>query len=425
MIVANAPLRLEDAQKLDIEDPLRGFRKEFYIPQPQGVPLVYLTGNSLGLQPMKAREYAEQEFQDWAALGVEGHFHSKHPWYYYHHFCEEQLAHIVGAKNFEVVSMGSLTNNLHLLMVSFYQPVARRYKVLMEANAFPSDQYAVQSQVKFHGYQPDDAIIEVKPRDGEYTLRTEDIVEQIQRHKDDLALVMFGGVNYLSGQCFDMQAITQAAHEHNITCGFDLAHAVGNVMLQLHNWDVDFACWCSYKYLNSGPGGVGGIFVHERFSKNESLPRFSGWWGTPEEERFKMGRDFHPQIGAAAWQLSNAPVFNLAIHRASLELFFTAGMQRLREKSFMLTQLLQGVIDEYNETYPDKKLEVITPNDFTQRGCQFSIIAHGQGKELFNKLSERGVIVDWREPNVIRMAPVPLYNSFEDIYRLKEALINS
>jgi kynureninase len=422
MLVANAPLRLEDAQRLDMEDPLRGFREAFYIPQPQGVPLVYLTGNSLGLQPVKAREYAEQEFHDWATLGVEGHFHGKHPWYYYHHFCEEALAHVVGADVKEVTAMGSLTNNLHLLMVSFYRPKSNRYKVLMEANAFPSDQYAVQSQVKFHGFDPNEAIVEVSPRHGEQTLRTEDIVATIEQNKDDLALVMFGGVNYLSGQLFDMQAITAAAHKHNIVVGFDLAHAVGNAPLQLHDWDVDFACWCSYKYLNSGPGGVGGIFVNERSSRDETLPRFAGWWSTPEETRFKMGKDFQLQAGAAAWQLSNAPVFPLAIHRASLELFLTAGMQRLRDKSKMLTTLLQSVIDEYNDMYPEKKLEVITPNDFEQRGCQFSIIAP-EGKSLFNRLSERGVVADWREPNVMRMAPVPLYNSFEDIYRLKEALL--
>lgn len=421
-MVANAPLRLEDAQRLDIEDPLRGFRKEFYIPQPQGVPLVYLTGNSLGLQPVKAREYAELEFHDWATLGVEGHFHGKHPWYYYHHFCEEPLAHVVGANPNEVTAMGSLTNNLHLLMVSFYRPTKSRYKILVEANAFPSDQYAAQSQVKFHGFNPDDAIIEVKPRDGENTLRTEDIVEQIEKHKDELALVMFGGVNYLSGQCFDMETITTEAHKHNIVVGFDLAHAVGNVLLQLHDWDVDFACWCSYKYLNSGPGGVGGIFVHERHSKRADLPRFAGWWGTPEDTRFKMGKDFTPQPGAAAWQVSNAPVLPLAVHRASLELFHKAGMSHLREKSRMLTLVLQNVIDEYNAANPNQRLDVITPQDFAERGCQFSIVAN-EGKSLFNKLSERGVVVDWREPNVMRMAPVPLYNSFEDIYRLKEALL--
>lgn len=422
MMVANAPLRLEDAQRLDMEDPLRGFRKEFYIPQPQGVPLVYLTGNSLGLQPVKAREYAELEFHDWATLGVEGHFHGKHPWYYYHHFCEEALAHVVGANPNEVTAMGSLTNNLHLLLVSFYRPTKSRYKILVEANAFPSDQYAVQSQAKFHGFDPNDAIVEVKPRDGESTLRTEDIIEQIEKHKNELALVMFGGVNYLSGQCFDMETITSEAHKHDIVVGFDLAHAAGNVLLQLHDWDVDFACWCSYKYLNSGPGGVGGIFVHERHSKKQELPRFAGWWGTPEDTRFKMEKDFTPQAGAAAWQVSNAPVLPLAVHRASLELFHKAGMSHLREKSRMLTLVLQNVIDEYNSVNPDKQLDVITPNDFAERGCQFSIVAH-EGKELFNKLSERGVVVDWREPNVMRMAPVPLYNSFEDLYRLKEALL--
>jgi kynureninase len=422
MMVANAPLRLDDARRLDMDDPLRGFRTKFFIPQPQGEPLVYLTGNSLGLQPVKAREYAEQEFHDWATLGVEGHFHSRHPWYYYHHFCEEQLAHVVGAKTVEVTAMGSLTNNLHLLMVSFYRPTKARYKILVEASAFPSDQYAVQSQAKFHGFDPNDAIVEARPRDGEYTLRTEDIVALIEQHKDSLALVMFGGVNYLTGQCFDMETITAEAHKHGAVAGFDLAHAAGNVLLQLHDWNVDFACWCSYKYLNSGPGGVAGIFVHERHSQNDALPRFAGWWGTPEDTRFKMTNTFQPQAGAAAWQLSNAPVLPLAVHRASLELFQLAGMPYLREKSRKLTYVMQNVIDEYNAANPDTPMDVITPHEFSERGCQFSVVAR-EGKTLFNKLSERGVVVDWREPNVMRMAPVPLYNSFEDIYRLKEALM--
>lgn len=422
MLVQNAPLRLEDALKLDLEDPLRGFRNEFFIPQSKGNPLVYFTGNSLGLQPVRAKEYVEQELHDWANLGVDAHFHGKNPWYFYHHCCRETLSALVGASVDEVVPMGSLTNNLHLLMVSFYRPTKNRFKIIMEANAFPSDQYAMQSQVSYHGFRPEDAIIELKPREREFTLRTEDILNTIETFKDEVALVMLGGVNYLSGQVFDMATISAAAQQHGIVVGYDLAHAIGNVPLQLHEWNVDFACWCSYKYLNSGPGGVAGIFVHEKHN-SETLQRFAGWWGTPEETRFKMGRNFSPQKGAAAWQLSNAPVIPLAIHKASLDLFKTAGLSKLWEKSKLLTRVVLNVIDEYNQMMNRGKLQIITPSEPAARGCQFSIIAP-EGKDLFNRLSANGVVVDWREPNVIRLAPVPLYNSFEDIFRFKEALLD-
>lgn len=415
--------RRVDASRLDFADPLRDFRKKFIIPKHQGKECIYLTGNSLGLQPKSAKEYISEELNDWGKLGVEAHFHGKHPWYYYHHFCEDVLAELTGASKQEVVAMGSLTNNLHLLMVSFYRPTSTRYKILMEANAFPSDQYAIESQVRFHGYTPEEAIIELKPREGESHWRTEDIVAAMEQHKNELALVLFSGVNYLNGQFFDIKAITDAAHQHQITCGFDLAHAIGNVPLQLHDWGVDFACWCSYKYLNSGPGGVAGIFVHEKHGNNPQLPRFAGWWGNDEKTRFEMKKGFIPQQGAAGWQLSNAPVLPMAVHRASLDIFKEAGMKALREKSYKLTYVMNAIIDEYNRS-ANIKLTCITPTDFEQRGCQFSFIASHNGKQLFDKLTERGVVADWREPNVIRMSPVPLYNSFMDLYRLKEILFS-
>jgi kynureninase len=417
------PITKSIAEELDRNDPLKNFRSLFHIPVINGKPCIYLTGNSLGLQPIKAKEYAAQEFEDWKNLAVEAHFHGKNPWFYYHHFCEETLAEIVGAHQSEVVAMGSLTNNLHLLMVSFYRPTQKRFKILMEANAFPSDQYAIESQVRFHGYNPDEAIIELVPRVGEYTIRNEDVLEVIEKNKEELALVMIGAVNYLSGQYFDLKSITEKAHEHKIICGFDLAHAMGNVPLQLHDWKVDFACWCSYKYLNSGPGGVAGIFVHDIHGNDSSLNRFAGWWGNSEATRFDMKKGFIPQQGAAGWQLSNAPVFPMAIHRASLELFKEAGMKALREKSKKLTEVMTQIINEYNQTHPTERLLQITPQNFDERGCQFSLIAEKDGKKLFEKLSAQGVIADWREPNVIRMSPVPLYNSFDDLFRFKNILM--
>lgn len=410
------------ARQMDAEDELQHFRSQFHIPVVNGKEAIYFTGNSLGLLPVKAREYVEQEFADWEKHGVEGHFNAENPWLYYHHFCESSLAKIVGAKTAEVVAMGSLTANLHLLMVSFYRPTPERFKILMEANAFPSDQYAMETQARYHGLDPHEAIIELKPREGEFTVSTEDILQTIEEQGDQIATIMMGGVNYLSGQLFDMKQITDAGQRAGAVVGFDLAHAMGNVPLSLHDWNVDFACWCSYKYLNSGPGGVAGIFVHERHGNNSSLPRFAGWWGNDESTRFKMEKGFHPQQGAAGWQVSNAPVFPMAIHRASLELFDEAGMQRLRRKSKMLTGYLMYVINEFNRNHPAKALQIITPEDEDTRGCQLSLIATGEGKEIFNRLTEAGVIADWREPNVIRMAPVPLYNSFEDVWRAGEAL---
>lgn len=415
---------------LDAADPLRRFREEFHIPKhSDGSEVLYFTGNSLGLQPKRTREYIEQELKDWAELGVEGHFHAKHPWLPYHEFVTEPLARLVGAKPVEVVAMNSLTVDLHLLMVSFYRPTAERYKIIIEKGAFPSDQYAVGSQLKFHGH--DDGLIELTPRDGETTLRTEDILETIDREGDSVALILLGGVNYYTGQAFDMRAITEAGHKKGCVVGFDLAHAAGNLELKLHDWGVDFAAWCSYKYLNSGPGGIAGIFVHERHAHSFDLPRFAGWWGHDKSTRFLMGPDFVPLAGAEGWQLSNPPIFQLAALRASLEIFDEATMPALREKSVKLTAYLEKLLAEIN----DDRIEIITPRDPAQRGCQLSIRVKAEtraagsvsepaasNKKLFNALTERGVIADWREPDVIRVAPVPLYNSFEDIYRFTKIL---
>jgi len=400
---------------MDSQDSLANFRERFHIPQAGGKDVIYLTGNSLGLLPKSARAALEQELSDWENLGVEAHFQGKNAWFHYHKFLTDKAARLVGALPDEVVMMNNLTTNLHLMMVSFYRPNSTRYKIIMEAGAFPSDQYAVESQVKFHGFDPKDAIIEISPRLGEYHLRTEDIIETIKLNGDETALVMFSGVQYYTGQAFDMEAITKSGHEAGAKVGFDLAHAAGNLLLKLHDWDVDFGVWCSYKYLNSGPGGVSGVFVNERYANAPELPRFAGWWGHKEDERFQMKKGFIPEYGAAGWQLGNAPVLNMAVHNASLEIFDEAGMTRLTEKSKLLTGYLQFVIDQSG-----KQLQIITPPD--QRGCHLSILANNHGKDLFNHLQSNHVIADWREPNVIRMAPVPLYNTFEDVFRVGQII---
>jgi kynureninase len=405
------------AKSLDQQDPLASFKDKFHLLKKEGKHVVYLCGNSLGLQPKNAKAAIEQELNDWAVFGVDGHFDGKNPWKYYHHFLTENAAKIVGAKPQEVVIMNNLTTNLHLMMVSFYKPNATRYKIMMEATAFPSDQYAIETQARFHGLNPDDAIIELKPRTGEYTLRTEDILAQIEANKDSLAIVMIGGVNYYSGQAFDMKSISAAAHKVGAIAGFDLAHAAGNLHLQLHDWDVDFAVWCTYKYLNSGPGGTSGVFVHERFANRPDIVRFAGWWGHDEKERFLMKKGFKPMEGAAGWQLSNAQIFPMAIHKASLELFAEAGMENLRAKSVLLTGYLEFILQAFSE-----HLTIITPSDSNQRGCQLSIIVKENGKALFDYLCSQNIIPDWREPDVIRMSAVPMYNSFEDIYQVGEAL---
>lgn len=408
---------LSFAKELDAADSLGSFRSKFFIPQHNGKDCIYLTGNSLGLQPKSTAAYIQQELDDWAKLGVEGHFHAKHPWLHYHEMFATQLSNIVGCLPHEVVAMNQLTVNLHLMMVTFYRPTPTRYKIICEAKAFPSDQYAFETQVKFHGFDPAEAIIEVAPREGEHTLRTEDIIATINRHADTTALVLFGGINYYTGQFFDIAAITAAAHQHGIIAGFDLAHAAGNVALHLHDWDVDFACWCSYKYLNSGPGGIAGVYIHERHARNTELPRFAGWWGYTQETRFIMQKGFLAIPTAEGWQLSNAPVLCMAAHKASLDIFEAAGMEALHQKRKLLAAYLHDMLHHINAQYSDPVIEVITPADEQYRGCQVSMLMHKNGKAIFNALMEQGVIADWREPNVIRVAPVPLYNSFEDIWQ--------
>ncbi len=417
---------IDFAKEMDLKDPLREFRDRFYFPQMHGKDVVYLTGNSLGLQPKSTQEIVVKELEDWATWGVEGHFHARNPWFSYQDILTEQIASILGAKSEEVVSMNSLTTNLHLLLVSFYRPTKTRYKILCEYDLFPSDLYALQSQASFHGFDPEDALIAMKARDGEHTLRTEDIIKTIEEHKDNLCTVMFGAVNYYTGQFFEIEKITKAAHKVGATVGYNLAHAAGNVPLQLHDWNVDYACFCSYKYLNASPGGVSGIFVHDRFAADNSLPRFAGWWGNDPETRFKMPRQFEPAKGARGWQLSNAPVLSMAALKASLDIFQEAGMKRLEAKTKLLTGFLEMIIQDINNanTKNGKKapIGIITPADPIQRGCQLSLILNNKGKEVYQKLMQAGIIVDWREPDVLRAAPVPLYNSFTDVFRFGEYL---
>ncbi|MDP4261886.1 MAG: kynureninase [Bacteroidota bacterium] len=405
------------AQQLDSKDVLNGFRGRFYIPQHNEKDCIYFTGNSLGLQPKTAREYVNLELDDWAKFGVEGHFHAKNPWMPYHEIFPRQLAKIVGCLPQEVVVMNSLTVNLHLLMVTFYRPTRQRYKIICEARAFPSDQYAFESQVRYHGFDPADAIVEVMPREGEYTIRMEDILSTIRQYRHQTALVLFGGVNYYTGQYFDCKAITEAAHQAGAYAGFDLAHAAGNVELHLHDWNADFACWCSYKYLNSGPGGVAGIYIHEKHAVNKDLPRFAGWWGYTKETRFKMEKGFDPIPTAEGWQLSNAPILAMAAHKASLDIFEEAGMDHLHRKRKNLSAYLHYILNDINEKQPGKIIEIITPPGEEERGCQVSMLMRKRGKEVFDKLVKEGVVPDWREPDVIRVAPVPLYNSYEDVWR--------
>jgi kynureninase len=404
------------ARQLDEQDPLKQFREKFYIPRHHDKDCVYFTGNSLGLQPRSVREYIGQELDDWATLGVEGHFKGRHPWLSYHERFPDQLSKIAGALPAEVVVMNQLTVNLHLLLTTFYRPTKKRYKIICEAKAFPSDQYALESQVSLHGFQPLEAIVEVGTREGEANISTADIIDSINRHKDEVALVIFGGVNYYTGQVLDMKRITAAAHAVHAVAGFDLAHAIGNIELKLHDWEVDFACWCSYKYLNSGPGGVGGVFIHEKHAANRSLPRLGGWWGHDKESRFLMKPGFKPMPGAEGWQLSNAPILSMAAHKASLDIFEEAGMEALIAKSKRLTGFLFFVLDDMNKKFERKVIEVITPENNEEHGCQVSLLMLESGRQVFNELLAQGVIADWREPNVIRIAPVPLYNTFEEVW---------
>ncbi len=419
---------LSYAQQQDANDSLRAYRERFFVPTFHQNPVRYFTGNSLGLQPKTVGSYIQQELDDWAKWGVEGHFHGKRPWFSYHENLTDKIAKVVGALPEEVVVTHSLTTNLHLLMVSFFVPQGKRKKIICEAKAFPSDQYALESQIKFHGLDLATDLVEIAPREGEHLINEEDILAKIAEVGDELALVMIGGVNYYSGQLFDMKKITEAAHAVGAIAGFDLAHAAGNIHLKLHEWGVDFAAWCSYKYLNSSPGGVSGMFVHQRHANRPELPRFAGWWGHDKSVRFLMEPGFQAMPGAEGWQLSNAPVLGMAAHLASLDIFDEVGMEKLCEKRDQLTAYLEFIIDSISEKHKDLcTFEIITPRNKSQRGAQLSMLVHGKGKAIFDKLSDAGVVADWREPNVIRLAPVPLYNSFEDVYyfgkHLEDAIV--
>ncbi|QWX84304.1 kynureninase [Cellulophaga sp. HaHaR_3_176] len=409
---------LEFAQKLDKEDKLHSYRDEFYFPKVNGKQVIYFTGNSLGLQPKRTKKFVDEVMTDWAELAVEGHFHADKSWWDYHERLAAPLAKVVGAKTEEVSVMNTLSVNLHLLMVSFYRPTQKRFKILCEEKAFPSDQYMLKSQVRFHGLNPDDAIVEVKKREGENHWRTEDVLAKIKEVGDELALVLIGGVNYYNGQVFDMETITKAGKDAGAFVGWDLAHGVGNVALKLNEWGADFAAWCSYKYMNSGPGHASGIYINEKYLGKEDIPRFEGWWGTKKETRFLMKPEFEPMENADAWQISNAPILAMAPYLASLEMFEEVGMEVLIEKRTTIVAYLEFILHEIDAEV-DGSFEIITPAD---RGCQLSVFLHGHGKELFDFLMKNGVITDWREPNVIRLAPAPFYCSYEDMYRFGQLL---
>ena len=412
---------LDFAQQLDSQDTLGHYQNEFSFPKVNGKKVIYFTGNSLGLQPKRAKTYVDEVMNDWATLAVEGHFYAEKPWWDYHERFANPLSKLVGALPSEVTVMNTLTVNLHLLMVSFYQPTSKRYKIICEEKAFPSDQYLFQSQVRFHGYAPEDAIVEIKRREGEHNIRLEDVLAKIQEVGEELALVLIGGVNYYTGQVFDMKTITQAGHNVGAYVGWDLAHAAGNIELQLHDWQVDFAAWCSYKYMNSGPGNASGCFIHEKHHTNSEVPRLAGWWGHNKERRFKMEPNFDPVQGADGWQISNLPILSLAPYLASVELFAEIGMEALIAKRNTITSYLEYVLHEIDREVKGN-FEIITPANQQERGCQLSVFLHGEGRSLFDYLMKNGVIVDWREPNVIRFAPVPLYTSYEDIYRFGQIL---
>ena len=414
---------LEYAQQCDKQDPLSHFRKKFLFPKdPNGNPVIYLCGNSLGLQPITTAHYIQKELDDWSKHGVEGHTEAEHPWLPYHEFLAENMAEIVGAKPSEIVMMNTLTTNLHLMMVSFYQPTPTKYKIVVEADAFPSDKYAVESQLHFHGFDPKEGLVLWQPREGEELCRFEDLEKIMEQQGGEIALLMIGSTNYYSGQHFPLKKITQLGHQYNCKVGFDLAHGAGNIQPDLHDTGADFAIWCSYKYLNSGPGSLGGCFVHERHAHNPHLRRFVGWWGHNKENRFNMRHDFDALPGAEGWQLSNPPILSMAAIRASLDVFAEAGFENLRKKSVQLTGYLEFLIDELN----DERINIITPRNPQERGCQLSIQLKSADKTVHTRLTEADVISDWREPDVIRIAPTPLYNSFEDVFefvqRLKKVL---
>tara|TARA_B100001250_G_scaffold407335_1_gene427905 strand:- start:61 stop:1326 length:1266 start_codon:yes stop_codon:yes gene_type:complete len=408
------------AKGLDEKDSLSTIRSQFSIPQFNQRDALYFTGHSLGLQFKNHAVYLNQELDDWKNMGVEGHFHAKTPWFDYHQSLTNNTASIVGAKNHEVVTMNALSVNLHLLLISFYQPKKTKYKVLCESNLFPSDLYILQSQIKLRGYNPDEAIVFL-PANSHGVIQEDELYNTIEKHKNELALIFIGGVNYYTGQVFDMQSITQLGHRYGITVGFDLAHAVGNIDLQLHHWKVDFAAWCSYKYLNSGPGNVSTVFIHENQLKKEPF-RLSGWWGHKVEDRFMLQKKFQPVPTAEGWQLSNAPVFGMAIYRSSLELFMKVGLSKLIKKRVKLSHYLEDAIQSFNQHSKTVKIGIITPGAAEKRGAQLSLSISHKGQELYHALKQAGVYVDWREPNVMRLAVVPLYNSFEDIAKFYHIL---
>jgi kynureninase len=409
----------EFARQMDAQDPLAKFRDRFHIPKKKdGADCVYLCGHSLGLQPKSAASYVTQELNEWAQLGVEAHFRGQNPWVTYHRLLTRQTVELVGAEPSEVVVMNSLTVNLHLMMASFYRPSAERHKILIEGGAFPSDQYAVKSQIKFHGFDPASSLIELEQRDGEACMREDGIEELIDREGDSIALILLGGVNYVTGQAFDLARISEAGHKKGCVVGFDLAHAAGNIALRLHDWGPDFAVWCSYKYLNGGPGCVGGCFVHERHSRNATLPRLAGWWGHDEHSRFRMGPEFHAMPGAEGWQVSNPPILALAALRASMDVFSEVGMEQLRAKSVSLT----GYLDFLLRAQPSSKFAIITPPEERRRGAQLSLRFRAQGRQICEKLSADGIVCDWREPDIFRVAPAPLYNSYQDVFEFVRCL---
>jgi kynureninase len=410
------------AKQLDAQDPLCGFRDKFHLPRSKdGKTLIYFAGNSLGLMPKAARRIVEEELDNWAKLGVDAHHAAGTPWYTYHEALREPTARLVGAKPLEVICMNSLTVNLHLMMATFYRPTKSRFKILMEEPAFPSDTYAIKTQIRQHGLDPSDALILARPRKNEFTIRAEDIIDLIEKDSDQLAVVMFAGVNFFTGQLFDIEKITAAAQKRGIVVGFDLAHAIGNVPLTLHDWNVDFAVWCSYKYLNAGPGAVAGAYVHQRHATNTKLPRLAGWFGNDPNTRFRLHLEpeFVPVASADGWQISNPPIFAMAPLLASLAIFDEAGgMEPLRAKSIRLTGYLEFLLTEIGS----KKFSVITPQEPDERGCQLSILAHEHPKELLKELQTAGVKCDFREPNVIRVAPTPLYNTFHEVWRFAKIL---
>lgn len=405
---------LKFAQMMDKQDPLAQFQTRFHKPTKNGVTQLYFCGNSLGLQPKTTAQYLKEELEDWSKYGVEGHEHARHPWKPYHEFLTHTMAEIVGAKPVEVVMMNTLTVNLHLMMVSFYKPDSKRRKILVESDAFPSDKYAVQSQLDFHGYDTEKDLLLWKPRLGEHLCRMEDLEKLLEENKDEVALILIGSTNYYTGQSFPIKEITKLGHAHGAKVGFDLAHGAGNIQPDLHDSGCDFAVWCSYKYLNSGPGSVGGCFVHEKHASNTDLKRFAGWWGHNKETRFNMRKDFDPITGAEGWQLSNPSILSMAAIRASLDIFKEAGFENIREKSLSLTGYLEFLMKDIH----GEDIEIITPSNPEERGCQLSVLLKKAGKDFFNRLTDAGVIADWREPNVIRLAPAPLYNSYEEVYKL-------